>query len=165
VDQIWNQQGVSHSFIAHQGGITSLIWQPVPTPTSLTDSSERLLASAGEDGAISIWNARSLETKYKCSMTMGAGVVGLSFTPDGAFIAGATSERILIWKVDDGNVPRASWNRGSELGWQTPHSHDSLEPEDTHSLCWAADGHTLAYSVNSMVCKPLLLSRSSYPMP
>lgn len=147
--QIWNLEGDSHSYNAHQGCITALFWQPLVGP--VVGDSERLLASAGEDGAISIWNARSLDTKYKHSMTMGSGVVGLAFTPDGAHIAGATSERVLIWSVEDVNLPRAAWTRGSEQGWQTPRSHDSTE-EDTHSICWAADGQTLAYCVNNLVC-------------
>jgi transducin (beta)-like 1 len=123
-------------------------------PATLADPAERLLVSAGEDGAISIWNARSSETKSRSSMTMGSGVVALAFTPDGAFIAGATSERILIWKADDVNVPRASWVRGSELGWQTPQSNDSAPEEDQHCLCWDANGQKLVYGVNSLVCIP-----------
>jgi len=121
-------------------------------PAALGDDSERLLASAGEDGAISIWNARSFESKSRSSMTMGSGVVALAFTPDGAFISGATVERILIWKVDDVNLPRASWIRGSESGWQTPQSHDSGADEDQHCLCWDAHGQKLAYGVNGLVC-------------
>ena len=128
-----------------------MIWQPIHAPAILSDDSERLLASAGEDGAISIWNARSSETKSRSSMTMGSGVVALAFTPDGAFIAGATGERILIWKVDDVNLPRANWIRGSELGWQTPQSHDSATDEDQHCLCWDANGQRLAYGVNGLV--------------
>lgn len=84
-------------------------------------------------------------------MTMGSGVAALAFTPDGAFIAGATAERILIWKVGDVHVPRASWARGSQSGWQTPQSHDSAPEEDQHSLCWDANGQKLAYGVNGLV--------------
>jgi transducin (beta)-like 1 len=155
LNKIWNQQGESHSYTAHQGGITALVWQPVANLISPPDESERLLASAGEDGAISIWNAKSLDTKSKCSMTMNNGVVGLTFSPDGAFIAGATSEQILIWKVDDVNIPRASWSRGSERGWQTPRSQDSQDVEDQHILSWSADGQTIAFGVNSLVRIPL----------
>jgi len=83
---------------------------------------------------------------------MGSAVVALAFTPDGAFIAGGTNERILIWKADDVNLPRATWTRGDELGWRTPQSHDSgsdEQQEDQFSLCWDADGQKLAYGVNS----------------
>jgi transducin (beta)-like 1 len=123
----------------------------------LKDDTERLVASAGEDGAISIWNARSSETKSRCSMTMDSGVVALAFTPDGAFISGATNQGVLIWKVDDANLPRASWVRGSELGWQSPQSHDSTAEEDQHCLCWDANGQKLAYGVNSLVCMALTI--------
>ncbi|RFU31886.1 hypothetical protein B7463_g4495, partial [Scytalidium lignicola] len=148
---IWDQQGQCHSFNAHQGPITALAWQPLQTPALVGEDVPRLLASSGEDGAISIWNARSSETKSRCSMTMGSGVVALAFTPDGAFIAGATNQRILIWKVDDVNIPRASWTRGSGLGWQTPQSNDSAPDEDQHSLSWDANGQKLAYGVNSLL--------------
>ena len=131
--------------------ITSLVWQPYQGSAPFSDDAERLLASAGDDYAISIWNARS-PAKSKSSMTMGSAVVALAFTPDGAFIAGATVEKIWIWKVDDVHIPRATWVRGSEVGWQTPRSHDSTADEDQHCLCWDADGQKLAYGVNSQVC-------------
>lgn len=154
--QIWDQSGQSRSFNAHQGLITSLVWQPVPFPMTVGDDMERLLASSGEDGAISIWNARSPDAKSKHSMTMGSAVVAVSFTPDGAFLAGATSQRVCIWKVDDVQVPRATWTRGDEVGWRTPQSQQSITEEDQFLLCWDANGQKLAYGVNSRVC--LILS-------
>jgi len=146
---IWDQSGQSRSFNAHQGLITALSWQPIQFSAALGDDVERLLASAGEDGAISLWNARSSDNKSRCSMTMGSAVVALAFTPDGAFLAGATNQHVFIWKVDDVNVPRATWTRGDEVGWRTPQSHDSSSDEDQFSLCWDAHGHKLAYGVNS----------------
>jgi transducin (beta)-like 1 len=129
-----------------------LQWQPLPFPSNISDGAERLLASAGEDGAISIWSARSPETKSRCSMTMRSTVVALAFTPDGAFIAGATNEHILIWKVDDSNLPRATWTRPMDSGWRTPQSRDSSTDEETVSLCWDANGQKLAYGAGSRVC-------------
>lgn len=84
-------------------------------------------------------------------MTMHHPIVALAFTPDGAFIAGATSEKILIWKVGDYNIPRASWDR--QLGPNWARSRTSLEPdeEDEHCLGWDATGHKLAYGVNNRV--------------
>jgi WD40 repeat protein len=148
---IWDPQGQCNPIIAHQGLITCLIWQPMQTSALVGDDVERLLASSGDDGIISIWSVRASETKPICSMTMDSAVVALAFTPDGAFIAGATSEQILIWKVDDANIPRASWTRGSEPGWQTPRSNDSVPEEDHHCLCWDAHGQKLAYGVNSLL--------------
>ncbi|KAE8445476.1 hypothetical protein EG329_013366 [Mollisiaceae sp. DMI_Dod_QoI] len=131
---IWDSSGQSRTLNAHQGLITSLCWQPPKDPKAQGDETERLLASAGEDGAISLWNAP---------------VMALSFTPDGAFIAGGTNERVFIWKVDDVNLPRATWIRGNDSGWDTPRSHDSAGDEDQFSLSWNADGHRLAYGANS----------------
>lgn len=131
--------------------ITSLIWQPMPFPHALSDDMERLLASAGEDGAISLWNARSPDTKSRCSMTMSSAVVSLAFTPDGVFIAGGTTDRILIWKVDEPSLPRASWIRSDQAGWRTPMSQDSNTDENSYSLSWDANGQKLAYGVNTSV--------------
>lgn len=143
---IWDASGRQREIKAHDGSITALAWQPLQT--SPTDD-ERLLASAGEDGAIFIWNARSPDGKPKCSMTMGDPIVALSFTPDGAFIAGATHERILIWKVGDHSIPRASWERLPYPGFSSPRLQSETEEEDEHCLCWDATGQRLAFGVNS----------------
>jgi len=112
-------------------------------------TTERLLASGGEDGAISIWNAHSAESKPKYAMTMQSSIIGLAFTPDGAYLAGATNEQILIWKTDDVNIPCCSWSRADDVGWRTPQTQDSANDEDQFSLCWDAKGQQLAYAVNS----------------
>ncbi|CZS88025.1 hypothetical protein WAI453_000418 [Rhynchosporium graminicola] len=149
---IRDPSGQCKSFNAHQGLITSLTWQPLQTPEGLADDTERYLASAGEDGAISLWNVLSTDTTSKSSMTVGSAVVALAFSPDGAFIAGGANDKILIWKSDDPTAPRAVWTRGDELGWRTPQSHNSgsdEQSEDQFSLCWDAEGRKLAYGVNS----------------
>lgn len=84
-------------------------------------------------------------------MTMNSAVVALSFTPDGAFIAGGTNAQVLIWKVADVHLPFASWTRGLDPGWSTPQSHDSAAEEDQFSLTWDADGQRFAYGANSRV--------------
>lgn len=90
-------------------------------------------------------------------MTMGPAIVALAFTPDGAFIAGASSERILIWKVDDHSIPRASWSRLPHPGWLSPRMNPESDEEDEHCLGWDSTGHKLAYGVNSRVsCCQLL---------
>ena len=127
-----------------------MAWQPVQSPHS-SSTDERLLASGGDDGAIFIWNALALEGKPKCSMTMGPPIVALAFTPDGAFLAGATHERILIWKVGENSVPRASWSRAPHPGWLSPRMNPESDEEDEHCLGWDSTGHKLAYGVNSRV--------------
>ncbi|KAK6081397.1 WD g-beta repeat containing protein [Seiridium cupressi] len=143
---IWDQTGRRREIKAHDGPVTALAWQPLQT---MPPEDERLIASAGEDGAIFIWNARSTDGKPKCSMTMGDPIVALSFTPDGAFIAGATHEKILVWKVGDHSIPRASWERVPHPGWSSPRMHSDTEDEEEHCLCWDATGQRLAFGVNS----------------
>ncbi|KAL1884387.1 hypothetical protein VTK73DRAFT_81 [Phialemonium thermophilum] len=142
---LWDATGQRKSINAHIGVISALQWQPsrVSRPEE-----ERLLASSGEDGAIFLWNARNPDNKPRYSMTMENPVVALSFTPDGAFIAGATTDRILIWKVGDHQIPRASWSRAPHPGWLSPRAHSEQDEEDTHCLCWDASGQKLAYGVN-----------------
>jgi transducin (beta)-like 1 len=137
------------------GLITALMWQPLQTNPA---DDERLLASGGDDGIISIWNARVPENKAKCSMTMGPPVVALAFTPDGAFIAGATTEQILIWKVGDHAIPRASWSRQPHPGWYSPKVNGEAEEEDTYTLGWDSTGQRLAYGANSRACTSRLLT-------
>ncbi|RYP56383.1 hypothetical protein DL771_011939 [Monosporascus sp. 5C6A] len=143
---IWNINGKRREIQAHCDAVTALAWQP---SSSLPSADERLLASGGEDGAIFIWNALAADGKPKCSMTMGPPIVALAFTPDGAFIAGATNERILIWKVGDHSIPRASWSRTPHPGWLSPRTNPESDEEDEHCLGWDSTGHKLAYGVNS----------------
>lgn len=144
---IWDNSGKRREIEAHCDAVTALAWQPLQQP--LPSNEERLLASGGDDGAIFIWNALAPDGKAKCSMTMGPPIVALAFTPDGAFIAGATNERILIWKVGDHSIPRASWSRAPHPGWLSPRMNPESDEEDEHCLGWDATGHKLAYGVNS----------------
>lgn len=147
---LWDEAGHRQSISAHSGTVTALQWQPLPEGAQ-PEQDERLIASGGDDGAILIWNARKPEQKAKCFLTMNGPIVGLAFTPDGAFIAGATGARILIWKVGDHNVPRASWKRTPHPGWSSPKTNSESEDEDEHCLGWDCDGHKLAYGANSRV--------------
>lgn len=127
-----------------------MAWQPLP-PASAGADDERLIATGGDDCAILIWNARRPDTKAKCFLTMDQPIVRLAFTPDGAFIAGATSRQVLIWKVDNHAMPRASWNRPPHPGWLTPKGSSESDEEDEHCLCWDVSGQKLAYGSNSRV--------------
>ncbi|KAK0766959.1 hypothetical protein N5P37_000689 [Trichoderma harzianum] len=144
---LWDESGQRRSISAHQGSITTMAWQPLP-PDQTGPDDERLIATGGEDGAILIWNARKPESKPKCFFTMDLPVVRLAFTPDGAFIAGATPRSVLIWKVDSHTVPRAIW-RPSKDELENLKSNQDSEEEDEHCLCWDRDGQKLAYGANS----------------
>ncbi|KAI1825775.1 WD40-repeat-containing domain protein [Xylaria intraflava] len=146
VIDVWDTMGKRHSIEAHGDAVTALAWQPTTLPII---ENQRLLASGGEDGFIAIWNALSTDSTAVCMMSMGNPIVALAFTPDGAFIAGATSERILIWKVGDHTIPRASWNREAHLGPLSPRQNSESDDEDEYCLCWDATGHKLAYGANN----------------
>ncbi|KAK0626015.1 WD40-repeat-containing domain protein [Immersiella caudata] len=144
---LWDEQGNRRLINAHLGPINALQWQPLKGDAA---DDERLLASGGDDGAICIWNVRSMDNKPKYSMTMNnLAVVGLSITPDGAFLAGATSEKILIWKIGENAIPRASWNRVPHPGWQSPKGNSESDEEFMPCLGWDSEGQKLVYGANS----------------
>ncbi len=134
-----------------------MAWQPLP-PSQPEADDERLIATGGDDCAILIWNARKPEAKSKCFLTMDSPIVRLAFTPDGAFIAGATTRQVLIWKVDNFAMPRASWKRPPHPGWLSPKGSSDTDEEDEHCLCWDMSGQKLAYGSNSRVSGPMLVA-------
>ena len=153
--KIWDNSGQYHARSAHQGQITSLLWQPIPNHIDFDSNTERFLASSGEDGIISIWSSRA-ESKPKFSMILDGPVVALAFTPDGAFLASATTSQILIWKLDDLSVPRARWAFGPEHNWRDGSS--GMWPEESqHTLSWDAHGQKLAYGINNNVSSWVVL--------
>jgi transducin (beta)-like 1 len=158
--QLWGEAGQRRSISAHRGAITTMAWQPLP-PMQPNADDERLIATGGEDCAILIWNARMPEQKAKCFLTMDSPIVRLAFTPDGAFLAGATASQVLIWKVENTAIPRAKWSRPPHPGWLSPNTNSESDVEDEHCLCWDASGQKLAYGSNNRVSLRLLMMRCS----
>lgn len=130
------------------GVIHALQWQPLQNEPP---EDERLLASGGEDGVISVWNVRKSENKPLYSMTLPTPILGLSMTPDGAFIAAATMEKILIWKVGEHQIPRAVWRRVPHPGWQSPKANAEMEEEFIPTMGWNSEGQKLVFGANSRV--------------
>lgn len=145
--QIWDESGKRRSIPAHDGAITSLRWQPLQADPP---EDERLLVSGGEDGAILVWNVRSTENKPKYSITMPPplAVNSLAVSPDGAFIAVATHDRILVWKIGEHAMPTASWE--PQPGWQSPNSGSDTE-DAIPCLGWDAEGRKLVYGLENRV--------------
>ena len=136
---------------AHRGPIKALEWQPLPNTVEKLDA-ERLLVSAGHDGTIGMWNvAESGSITLRKTLNLNASAVAAAFTPDGAFLAGATEKVILIWKVDDPSFPRASWTKRSEEDPQSPSVSEDGALEDHYCLCWDMNGQKLAYGANNQV--------------
>ncbi|EGO56744.1 hypothetical protein NEUTE1DRAFT_123216 [Neurospora tetrasperma FGSC 2508] len=146
VIHIWDQAGQRRSISAHIGNITGLLWQPLDREP---EEDERLLASSGEDGAICIWNVRNADNKAKYSMTMADQIASIAMTPDGTYIAGATADRVLVWKLDDPTVPYASWNKESHPGWRSPKTGAEADEILAPCLGWDAEGGKLVYGLNS----------------
>ncbi|KAK3946349.1 lish protein [Diplogelasinospora grovesii] len=143
---LWDESGQRRRISAHIGVVTAIQWQPLRTEPA---EDERLLASGGEDGVISVWNVRNPDNKPKYSMTMTGPVMGVSMTPDGAFIAGATSDKIWIWKLGEHTTPRATWTRVAHDGWLSPKNNGESDEEFTPCMGWDAEGQKLAYGANN----------------
>ena len=84
-------------------------------------------------------------------MTMADQVANIAMTPDGTHIAGATADRVLVWKLDDPTVPYASWNKESHPGWRSPKTGAEVEEILAPCLGWDAEGGKLVYGLNSRV--------------
>lgn len=124
----------------------ALMWQPLPSGTMFDAASERLLVSSGADGYISVWNVHA-EVKAKSVTTFDTAntqVAALSFTSDGAFLAGATPTRVQIWRADDVTVPLAWWDRNYSGAPYSPSSPD--KDTDLQQLKWNCDGQKLAFA-------------------
>ncbi|MBE3048147.1 WD40 repeat domain-containing protein [Candidatus Bathyarchaeota archaeon] len=159
---LWSESGERRSIPAHSGAITAMAWQPLLQTNPPDDERERLIATGSDDCSILIWNARMPDVKPKCFLTMESPIVALAFTPDGAFVAGATCSRVLIWKVGEHAVPRASWSRTPHPAWLSPKANGESDEEDEHCLCWDATGQKLAYGVNSRVSRPRYIGSCVY---
>ncbi|KAK4233988.1 WD40-repeat-containing domain protein [Achaetomium macrosporum] len=142
---IWDESGKRRSIPAHDGGITSLRWQPLQGEPA---EDEKLLVSGGEDGAILIWNVRSAENKPKYSIPMppSLAVNNLAMTPDGSHVAVATQDRILVWKIGEHTMPEASW--ALQPGWQSPNSGTDTE-DAMPCLGWDSEGRRLVYGLEN----------------
>lgn len=95
-------------------------------------------------------------------MTLDGAVVALAFTPDGAFLASATTSQILIWKLEDLSAPRARWVFGPEHNWRDGGSDTWASEEGQHTLSWDANGQKLAYGINNNVSSWFILIWDMY---
>lgn len=84
-------------------------------------------------------------------MTMADQIANIAMTPDGTHIAGATADKVLVWKLEDPTVPYASWNKESHPGWRSPKTGAEVEEILAPCLGWDAEGGKLVYGLNSRV--------------
>lgn len=157
---IIDSEGIFHiKYKAHDGNITALTFQPILNPSSLPDSSPRLLATSSTTGNITVWDARN---PFSISYTLALGstpAMAMSFTPDGYLVAAANWNKVVMWKAETGKEPKAIWIN-SDSQWQ-PEGQDQTNGDvemtngdgsgPNYTLGWDADGHKLAYGFKYQV--------------
>ena len=125
-------------------------------------------ATASVDGTAKIWRYRdqsaTIECLFKLSMADSPPVFGLSYTPDGHAVAGASYEKVTLWNAEKRGPPLAKWE-GDEHTWAGTHlrrqrrisegetmSEDGIREDMEHSLTWDADSRKLAFALGNQVC-------------
>lgn len=108
-----------HHLAGHTNGATNLVFSP----------DGKLLASAGRDTMIKVWDAGSGKMLHQFKAQPALGALALVFAPDGQFLASGGSDKTLkIWEVAGGREVN------SFQGHQT----------SVVSLAYSADGRMLA---------------------
>jgi WD40 repeat protein len=98
---IWdmNNSILVHKLTAHPDGrrpkVLALVFS----------ASARVLASAGRDNSVRIWDVASGKRRFTFKNGYSFGGIGLTFSADGKLLAGAgPGSRILVWNVSTGQV-------------------------------------------------------------
>ncbi|CCC70669.1 hypothetical protein NCAS_0F01850 [Naumovozyma castellii] len=118
-----NQFQIEADFVGHNGNVNAVTASPDGT----------LIASAGKDGEIMLWNLAEKKAMYTLSAQ--DEVFSLAFSPNRYWLAAATASGIKIFcldpqsLIDDLRPEFAGYNKSAE-----PHAV---------SLAWSADGQTL----------------------
>lgn len=105
---------------AHTGGVTRIAVQP---------EADGILASAGEDGRVVLWNARE-GARLDTLLEESEWVEHLEWTPDGKVLAAAARKTISLWR---GNESIGMW-------------YDARRR--VLAMAWAPDGKRLATAAN-----------------
>gem|GEM_PF-477168 len=115
---------------AHTGGITALCLRPTPkpAPNEAGDSLPAVLASAGEDGRVLLWDTRGGLVATLAEES--SWVEHLAWTADGSLLAAAAGRSIHLWRGEE------------SLGVWYDANRSVL------ALAWAPDGKRLATAAN-----------------
>ena len=153
---------------AHDSPMTAMDFQPILMNSSHKMSSRRILATASLDCSVRLWNAQKPTKPYTFHMSPKVPVLALAFSPDGSYLAAASSNHVQLWLTDINEQLVARWDApqdsSSELtNGVNGHSEmngngidgDSGYGEDTEEplslLSWAADSSRLFFSSGNKV--------------
>ncbi|KAJ5086902.1 hypothetical protein NUU61_008209 [Penicillium alfredii] len=144
---------------AHKGDITAI--EVRPQAQAQRRNSSIVVASFSTDDDVKVWHV-DLESKhFDClhRLRLGPSLPALTggFSPDGYALGAASKDRVLIWNVERGGHPMATWAApGSEDVKEEPDRATNEQNGHAASigdsaLSWDADGKRLAYGFGHQV--------------
>ena len=162
---------------AHDGAITAVEFQPIPKGSGHKMSARRILATASLDCTVRLWNAQKPTKPRTFYMSPKAPVLALSFSPDGSFVAAASSNHVQVWLASIEEQPVARWDataekdldmsngvnghtemNGNGVDGDSGYGDDADEPLSL--LSWTADSSKLFFSAGNKVTLCLNLLES-----
>ena len=147
---------------AHESTITSLVYQPLYDRDGMDPAEQRLLATASIDETIKLWDTASgLQHIRTFDMGLSSPALAISFSPDGQTLSGATWNKILLWNIENGTMPKAKWelkhvdwpsqlpNGSSHTNGINGYAHDVNMEDDNDEppvLGWEKAGRYLSFA-------------------
>lgn len=120
-------------------GVSGLVFDTKWSPNGL------LLAAAGEDGSVYIWDASSQEPVSALVGHRDA-VLSVAWSPDGERLATASRDRtVMLWDADGTQLGQLQGHRGgvSSVSWSPKRSELASSSEDGFIIVWGEDGQVL----------------------
>ena len=153
---------------AHDGTITAVEFQPIPKASGHKMSARRILATSSLDCTVRLWNAQKPTKPRTFHMSPKAPVLALAFSPDGSYVAAASSNHVQVWLATVDEQPVARWDaaiekdldisngvnghaemNGNGVDGDSGYGDDADEPLSL--LSWTADSSKLFFSAGNKV--------------
>lgn len=150
-----------YTYTGHTNSVGAVAWSP----------DGKLIASAGDDTIVRVWNATTGETLITYTGHTAA-VADLAWSPNGKYIASLGLDRLQIWSVQNGSsisntnliVRAISWSPDNKyIVYGTVGDVEVLELDNQNTIdiqdgvinavSWSPDGKYIAYGGNDGVVK------------